>query len=302
MSAVDSLATLDGIAVPGERAARGRWQSAVRFMRRNPRIPIFTGVMMLLLIPCLLASLISPYNPREPRTRERLQGPSSRHLLGTDHLGRDSFSRLLYGGRVSVPVAMMSVAVAAGIGVTLGVLGGYLGGLFDNVVSRWVDAQIAFPELLLAIAVANAFGQNLISIMLILGFGRFPGYFRLIRGQVLQAREFEYVNAARALGAGSPRIMLRHVLPNVLNPVIIQTSLAAGGAILTLASLGFVGLGPKAGSPDWGSMFNEALAAFRQQPWLTAGPGVAVFICVLSFYMLGDALRDALDPRMRGAR
>jgi len=301
MAIVDSALSLEaaGVALEGRRSALA---ASLKFCRRNPRVPLFAALMLLLFIPCLFAPLLAPYNPREPNTRERLQSPSSKHLLGTDQLGRDTFSRLLYGGRISIPIGLMAVAVSASLGIVLGVLAGFFGGIIDTLSGRWVDAQIAFPELILAIAVANAFGASLVNIMLIIGFGRFPTYYRLVRGQVLQAREFECVNAARALGATAPRMMMRHILPNVLNPLIIQTSLAAGGAVLTLSALGFVGLGPKAGTPDWGSMFNEALNSFRLQPWLTFGPGIAVFLCVLSFYMLGDALRDALDPRLRGRR
>ncbi len=279
---------------------RTPWQVFTRFCRRNPRIPIFTGLVLALFIPGLLAPLIAPYSPREPNTRIRLQGPSARHLLGTDQLGRDTFTRVLYGGRVSIPVGLLAVVVSAGLGISLGILSGFFGGLIDTITGRLVDAQLAFPELILAIAVVNAFGASLVNVMLIVGLGRFPGYYRLTRGQVLQAREFEYVTAARALGASSPRLMLQHILPNILNPLLITTSFAAGGAVLTLSALGFVGLGPKAGQPDWGAMFNEALTNFRLQPWMVFGPGMAVFLTVLSFYVLGDALRDWLDPHRRG--
>ena len=300
MSVADEPAVIGALHGGPVGRGRSRWEEFVRFNARNPRIPLFTAVMLAVFLPCLLAPLIAPYNPKEPRTQERLQGPSAKHLLGTDQLGRDTFSRLLYGGRVSIPIGLMSVAVSAAIGIILGVLAGYMGGILDQIAGRWVDAQIAFPELILAIAIVNAFGASLINVMLVVGLGRFPGYFRLTRGQVIQAREFEYVNAARALGASQTRLMFRHIFPNILNPLIIQTSLSAGGAVLTLSALSFIGLGPKAGSPDWGQMFNDALTAFRQQPWLVFGPGIAVFLTVLSFYMLGDALRDALDPHLRG--
>ncbi|MGH2586939.1 MAG: ABC transporter permease, partial [Dehalococcoidia bacterium] len=285
-----------------ERAERRFWESALRFCRANPRIPFYGGVMVLILAFTTAAPLIAPYGEREVNTQERLQSPSMNHFLGTDQLGRDIFSRVLYGGRVSLPLGLMAVALAATSGIIMGVAAGHFGGFVDQVTGRLVDAQLAFPELILALAMVAVFGQSLFVVMVVVGFTAYPGYYRLARGQVLQAREFEYVKAARAVGAGDRRIMFQHILPNITNPLIIQTSLAAGTAVLLQANLGFFGLGPKAGTADWGSMFFDGLNNFRLQPWLIVGPGVAVFISVLCFYMLGDALRDALDPHLRGRK
>jgi peptide/nickel transport system permease protein len=196
----------------------------------------------------------------------------------------------------------MAVTIAAVLGVSLGVTSGYYGGPLDLLAGRIVDAQLAFPELILAIAIVNAFGASLFNVMLVVGLTSYPGYYRLARGQVLQARELEYVSAARTIGASETRIMARHILPNILSPLIIAFSLAAGGAILLQSTLGFFGLGPKAGTPDWGLMFFDALANFRLQPWLIFGPGLAVSLTVLCFYLLGDAFRDALDPSTRGRK
>jgi ABC-type dipeptide/oligopeptide/nickel transport system permease subunit len=208
----------------------------------------------------------------------------------------------MYGGRTAIPLGLMAVTLAGVVGITLGVLAGYYGGLVDQLTGRLVDAQLAFPELILAIAIVNAFGASLVNVMLVVGLTSYPGYYRLARGQVLQVREFEFVTAARALGASERRIMSRHIFPNILSPLIIAFSLAAGGAVLLQSTLGFFGLGPAAGTPDWGLMFFDALANFRLQPWLIFGPGIAVSLTVLSFYVLGDALRDALDPSLRGRR
>ena len=281
---------------------RSAWESFWRFCVHHPRIPIFSALFLLVFIPCVLSPWVAPHDPKAPNTQKRLLGPSSEHWLGTDQLGRDIFSRLLYGGRLSIPLGLMAVAISGVIGITMGVIAGYYGGFLDQFTGRLVDAQLAFPELILAIAVANAFGTSLFNIMVIIGITGYPGYYRLTRGQVLQAREFEFVNAARALGGSQRRIMFRHILPNTLNPLIISTSFAAGGAVLLQSALSFVGLGPKAGTPDWGLMFSDALNNFRLQPWLVFGPGLAVFLSVLSFYMIGDALRDALDPHLRGKR
>jgi len=222
--------------------------------------------------------------------------------MGTDQLGRDTFSRILYGGQTAIPLGVMAVAISATLGIGMGVSAGYFGGPVDQVTGRLVDAQLAFPELILAIAMVNAFGTSLFNVMIVIGLTRYPTYYRLARGQVLQAKEFEYVTAARSVGASELRLMARHIFPNILSPLIIASSLALGGAVLLQSTLGFVGLGPKVGTPDWGQMFFDALANYRLQPWLIFGPGLAVFITVLSFYMLGDALRDALDPALRGRR
>jgi len=182
----------------------------------------------------------------------------------------------------------------------LGLLGGYLGGWLDQLIGRWVDAQLAFPGLLLILAVVAAFGQNLKNVMVVVGLLGFPGYYRLTRGQVLQARALEYVTAAQATGVKSWRLLWRHILPNISNPLIVVTSLAAGSAILLTSTVSFLGIGAQPPEAEWGSMFFKALGDFREHPWLIFGPGIAVFLTVLSYYMLGDALRDALDPHLRG--
>ena len=282
--------------------APSRLGAARGFLARNPRIPVFLALMLVLLGACLLAPLIAPYDPKETNTPLRLAGPSISHLMGTDQLGRDTFSRVLYGGRIAIPLGLMAVALSALIGITMGVAAGYFGGVLDTLTGRLVDAQLAFPELILALAIVNAFGTSLVNVMLVIGLTSYPGYYRLARGQVLQVRNFEYVTAARTLGGSEAHVIARHILPNILSPLIIATSLACGGAVLLQSTLGFFGLGPKAGTPDWGLMFFDALNNFRLQPWLILGPGLAVSLTVLSFYMLGDALRDALDPYLRGRR
>lgn len=286
------------LALPERSALR----STLKFLRQNPRIPFFAGIWAVVMTLCLLAPLIAPYGEKQVNTRERMQGPSADHWMGTDQLGRDTFSRVLYGGRVSIPLGMLAVVIAATVGIAFGVISGYFGGWADQALGRFCDAQQAFPELILALAIVAALGQSLLIVIVVLSLGAWPGYFRLARGQVLQARELEYVNAARSMGASELRLMLRHILPNITNPLIIATSLAAGGAVLLQSNLGFFGLGPKAGTADWGSMFFDGLNNFRIQPWLVVGPGLAVFISVLAFYQLGDALRDALDPYLRNRR
>lgn len=271
----------------------------LRWWLRRPKLVIFASLILLMMALSLAAPLLTDYEPTKTAPAQALKPPSREHLLGTDNLGRDVWTRVLYGGRISFRVAVIAVAIALSVGVLTGLLAGYTGGIVDQVFSRIIDALLAFPGILLAISITNALGPSLTNAMLAVGILGIPTYFRLTRGQVLQAREFEYVHAARVLGASQPRIIFRHVLPNVINPLIVGASIASSGAILALASLSFLGIGTQPPTPDWGSMMFAAAGYLNNYPWLVFGPGAAIFITVFSFYMLGDALRDAFDPRLR---
>jgi len=279
---------------------RSRVRGLLQRMRRHPRGTAFAVFLLFLWTISLSAPLIAPYDPYAVNTHNLTQTPSLAHLMGTDELGRDSFTRVLYGGRVSLIVSIVVVVISSSIGITFGLVTGYFGGWLDLLVGRWVDAQLAFPGLLLILAVISTFGQSLFNAVIVIGLLGWTVYYRLTRGQVLQAREFEYITAGRAMGVRSWRLMWRHILPNIANPVIIVTSLAAGSAILTLSTISFLGLGAQPPEAEWGSMFFKALGDFRLHPWLIFGPGTAVFVTVFAYYILGDALRDALDPRLRG--
>jgi len=281
--------------VPGYFQTQGRWTAA----KKHPRLVASSSFLVLMLVLALFAPLLAPYSPTKTNPAHALEQPSTRHLLGTDNVGRDSLSRVLYGARISFAVALLAISVSLGAGVSFGLIAGYAGGAFDQILSRTIDAQLAFPGVLLAIAIASALGPSLTNAMLAVGILGIPTYFRLTRGQVLQAREFEYAAAARALGASPTRIALRHVLPNVVNPLIIAASVAASVAILSLASLSFLGIGSQPPTADWGSMIYAASGYLDGYPWLMLGPGGAIFVTVLSLYVLGDALRDTLDPRAR---
>jgi peptide/nickel transport system permease protein len=247
----------------------------------------------------LLAPVLAPYDPIRTRPAEALQGPSAAHLLGTDNLGRDTLSRVIFGARVSLAAAIIAVAIGLLGGVSLGMAAGYVGGFLDDVLSRFIDAMLAFPGILLAIAITSALGPSLQNAMIAVGIITIPTYFRLTRGQVFQTRELEFVTAAAVIGASQARIITRHVFPNITNPLIVAASISSSGAILSLAALSFLGIGSQPPQPDWGSMFNAATGYLATAPWLLFGPGVAIFLTVFSFYMLGDALRDALDPHLR---
>ena len=265
----------------------------------RPKLYVFGAIIAFMALVGLLAPFISPYDPVKTAPAEALQGSSLRHWMGTDQLGRDTMSRVIHGARVSLTVAVIAVSIALAGGVSLGLLAGYFGGWFDHVSSRFVDAMLAFPGILLAIAITSALGPSLQNAMIAVGIIGIPTYFRLTRGQVLQVREMEFVTAAKVVGASRRRIIGHHVLPNIINPLIVAASIASSSAILSLASLSFIGIGTQPPQPDWGSMFFLAIGYLRNNPWLLAWPGIAIFVTVFSFYMLGDALRDALDPRLR---
>ena len=281
-----------GPAVPAPRRGREWWKG-------RPKLYVFGSVIAFMVLVGLLAPWISPYEPTKTQPAQALQGPSPAHWMGTDQLGRDTLSRVIHGARVSLTVAVIAVSIALSGGVSLGLVAGYFGGWFDHLSSRFVDAMLAFPGILLAIAITSALGPSLQNAMIAVGIIGIPTYFRLTRGQVLQVREMEFVTAATVVGASRRRIIALHVLPNIVNPLIVAASIASSSAILSLAGLSFIGVGTQPPQPDWGSMFQAATGYLNRYPWLAFGPGAAIFLTVFSFYMLGDALRDALDPRLR---
>jgi ABC-type dipeptide/oligopeptide/nickel transport system permease subunit len=247
----------------------------------------------------VFAPLIAPYDPAITDGVNRLHGPSWDHIFGTDTLGRDVFSREVHGARVSLEVSVLAVCVAAGIGVPLGIISGFRGGWVDNVVMRLTDAVIAFPSLVLALTLVLVLGPSVINIMLALGIGAAPSYARLVRGQVLSLKNMDYITAARAIGATDYRIMVRYLWPNTLPTIIVAATLTMGTAILAEASLSFLGVGVRPPTPTWGGMLNEAFTQIYVDPSLSFFPGLAIFLITLSFNLLGDGIRDILDPRLR---
>jgi len=294
------MASVEGSAgVLPVAAVTPRRRSPLGWLRKYPRLGVFGGMLVLLVLIAAAAPLISPGHPTKTAPRDRSLGPSAEHPLGTDPLGRDNLTRVFYGARVSLAVGLIAVLIGAGIGVSAGVIAGYAGGWVDMAISRLLDALLAFPGLIFLVAVAAALGPSLRNSMIAIGVLAVPAYARLARGQVLQARELEYVTAARIVGAGEGRVVVRHILPNIVSPLIVQATLASGAAILAEATLSFLGLGAQPPTPDWGSMIFVAASYLKQNPWFAVGPGVAIFLTVFSFNMFGDALRDALDPRLR---
>ncbi len=272
-----------------------------QLLREHPRVTVGLGLLVLLVLLALLAPWISPHDPLAVNADGARLPPGPGHLLGTDELGRDELSRVLWGGRISLPVAFVAVGVGLAAGGAAGLLAGYRGGLTDLLLMRLVDAILAFPALILAIALVAALGPRLQNAMIAIGIVQVPIYARLTRAQVLQLKSLDFVTAARALGASPVRIVARHLLPNLLNPLIVQVSLSAAFAMLAEATLSFLGLSAPPPAPDWGFMINTGQAFLVNGDWwLTVGPGAAICVAVFGFNWLGDALRDALDPRLRG--
>ncbi len=257
-------------------------------------------VMLVLLIGAIFGPLIAPYPPDKPNYVHQFESPSRTHLLGTDEFGRDTFSRLLYGARIALAIGLIADGIAGVIGTTLGLISGYYSGKVDSWIMRFMDIMLAFPYLLLAMIVVAVLGPSLRNAMIAIGVVYIPQFARLVRGTVLSVREQDYVDAATVIGNSAPRIMLRHVLPNAVVPIIVMATLTIGYAILEASGLSFLGLGAQPPTAEWGAMLSGGRNYMLSDIWLATIPGLAILITVLGFNLLGDGLRDALDPRMRG--
>jgi ABC-type dipeptide/oligopeptide/nickel transport system permease subunit len=261
--------------------------------------PFGAAVMLLAVLVALAAPLIAPYDPLAQNLGNTLARPNGAHLLGTDNVGRDVLSRVIWGTRVSLLAGLVSVVLAVVAGSLLGILAGYSGGRVDGLVMRLMDAVLSFPPLVLALALGAVLGAGLVGVLLALGVVYTPTFARLMRGQVLAITARDYVDAARALGASGFRVAWWHVVPNAINPIIVQASLSVAFAILAEASLSFLGLGIQPPQASWGSMINAGRGYLQQAPWIVFGPGAALFVTVVGLNFVGDAVRDALDPRTR---
>jgi peptide/nickel transport system permease protein len=278
---------------PEEHPVRRAWRRLCR--RKGAMVGLVVVVSVIAM--ALLAPWVAPYNPIATSFTMVRKAPTWVHWFGTDEVGRDVLSRVIWGARASLSAGVVSVGIALGAGVPLGLLAGYAGGWIDSAISRIVDAMLAIPFLILAIALAAFLGPSLGNAMIAIGVTATPVFVRLTRGQTLQAKVEDYVEAARAVGNPHWRIAVRHVLPNIVPPLLIQASLAVAQAIIAEAALSFLGLGQQPPAPSWGSMLNSAQRFIAQAPWMAIWPGAAIFVVVLSFNLLGDGLRDALDPR-----
>jgi peptide/nickel transport system permease protein len=280
------------LAVPA-RTRRPAW-------RRSPLTVAGLILIAVLAITALFAPLLAPADPLKQTLSGRLKPPSAEHWMGTDQLGRDIFSRMIYGARISLLIGLVVVGLAASVGIFIGLVAGYAGGWLDEGLMRITDVFFAFPALILAMAISGALGPSLTNAMIAIAIVSWPVYARLVRGQVLILRQLEYVDASRSLGASSGRIMWRHILPNSLSPLLVQASFDMGAAILAAAGLSFIGFGTQPPTPEWGIMVSDGRNYIATHSWLSLYPGLAILLTVAAFNLIGDGLRDTLDPRLRG--
>jgi peptide/nickel transport system permease protein len=271
-----------------------------RHTRRNGLVVFGAGIVVAMVLLAIFAGVVAPYDPTEMKVADALKRPSLAHPFGTDRFGRDVLSRTIHGSRIALGVAISSIGLALVVGTILGLAGGYVGGTTDLVIGRAMDVLFSFPTLILAIGIAAMLGPGLDNAALAIAVVYAPLFSRVVRGPVIAERAKEYAVAALGLGAGSFRVVLRHILPNVLAPLIVQTSVSLAYAILTEAALSYLGLGTQPPAPSWGTMLNEGRTYLETAPWMSVFPGLAIMLAVLGFNLLGDGLRTALDPQLRG--
>ncbi len=278
---------------------QGQLAIIVRQLSRNRGAVLGLILILAEVAIAVSAPWIAPYDPLEQSIREALQPPSAQHLLGTDDIGRDMLSRIIYGARISLRVGLVSVAISSILGTTMGIAAGFYGGWADNLIMRLTDVLAAFPGMLLALTVIAILGPGLFNVMIAVGIGSIPSYTRIARGSTLSIKSCPFVESARAVGCKDARIMARYILPNVLPPLIVIVTLGIAGAILTASGLSFLGLGARPPTPEWGAMLSTGRTYLRQSWWFAVFPGLAITFTVVSINLLGDGLRDALDPKLR---
>ncbi|MFO7952263.1 MAG: ABC transporter permease [Bacillota bacterium] len=290
---------LDQISLVDTPKSDSEMRQVWRHLRKNRMAMIGLAILFIFMISSIFAPFITPHDPIKLDLINAIEVPNSENLMGTDWQGRDVFTRILYGGRISLAIGFITVIIGLAVGIPVGTLSGYFGGKFDLFVQRLIDIMLAFPGILLAIVVVAVLGVGVEQVMIAVGISTIPIYTRLVRGSVLSVKEEGYVTAAKSLGIGDARIILRHILPNCLGPIIVMSTFRIATSILWAAGLGFLGLGAQPPDPEWGAMLSNGREYMRAAPFLTTFPGLAIFLMVLGFNLLGDGLRDALDPRSR---
>lgn len=274
-------------------------QKLLKRMLQNRKAVFGAVVLTIIIISAIFAPLLTKFNPNEQDLDNRLLAPSWRNLLGTDNFGRDVFTRILYGGRISLQIGLISVGIGVVFGCLIGLVGGFYGGVIDGILMRFVDILLALPGFLLALSIVAALGPNLQNVMIAVGISNIPRFARIMRASVMQTRELDYVTAALAAGASDLRILFKHVMPNSINPVIVQASLGLATAILAASGLSFLGMGAQPPTPEWGSMIAQARPFIRLAHWIVTFPGLAIVVTVLALNLVGDGLRDIFDPRLK---
>lgn len=268
-------------------------------LRKNKLALVGLGIIAILLLVAIFADFIAPYAYDKQNLEATFRFPSSEHIFGTDEFGRDIFSRIVYGSRISLEVGFIAVSIAVIIGGVLGALAGYYGGMLDNLIMRAMDILLAIPQILLAISIVAALGPGLVNLMIAVGISSIPGYARIVRASVLSIKDQEFVEAAKAAGSSNTRIIFKHIIPNVMAPIIVQATLGVALAILTAAGLSFIGLGIQPPAPEWGSMLSGGRGYIRDYWYMTLFPGLAIVVTIFALNVLGDGLRDALDPKLK---
>jgi ABC-type dipeptide/oligopeptide/nickel transport system permease subunit len=279
------------------------WANLARLARKKYLGTMSAGIILILILTALLAPVIAPYDPIAVNTDVALNPPSADHILGTDELGRDIFSRIIYGSQVSLLVSITAVGWSLILGIIVGLTSAYFGGKYDMIMQRVMDGLLSFPSLVLAMVIVATLGSSLFNVILAIGVHPIATRSRVLRGTALSIMQNQYIDAARAIGSSNARIMAQHILPNCWAPMIVLVSISMGSVILAEASLSFLGLGPPPPAPTWGSMLSGSARTYMSSaPWMAIAPGLAITLVVLSFNLLGDAIRDILDPRLRGSQ
>ncbi|MFA5852587.1 MAG: ABC transporter permease [Spirochaetales bacterium] len=278
---------------------RGQFKDIRRRFAKNKGAILGLGFIVILVVCALIPSVIAPYGFDDQQLSRRFQSPSWNHLFGTDEYGRDIFSRVVYGCRISLTLGLVSVTISCVLGIILGCISGYYGKVVDNVIMRVIDIMLSIPNILLAVSIVAALGTSFFNLMLAIGIGAVPGYARVVRASILSVKEQEYIEAARSNGASDWRIITRHIIPNCMAPIIVQATMSIASAVLSAAGMSFIGLGIMPPTPEWGSMLASGRAYIRDYWYVVTFPGLAIMLTVFSINLLGDGLRDALDPRLK---
>ena len=278
---------------------RGQFKDIRRRFAKNKGAILGLGFIVILVVCALIPSVIAPYGFDDQQLSRRFQSPSWNHLFGTDEYGRDIFSRVVYGCRISLTLGLVSVTISCVLGIILGCVSGYYGKVVDNVIMRIIDIMLSIPNILLAVSIVAALGTSFFNLMLAIGIGAVPGYARVVRASILSVKEQEYIEAARSNGASDWRIITRHIIPNCMAPIIVQATMSIASAVLSAAGMSFIGLGIMPPTPEWGSMLASGRAYIRDYWYVVTFPGLAIMLTVFSINLLGDGLRDALDPRLK---
>ncbi|WP_223700944.1 ABC transporter permease [Sutcliffiella deserti] len=291
--------TTTGVPVTIKSSKTVRWISFYKKLAKNKAALVGAFIIIAIVILGALAPLIATHEPNATNVMNKLQGPSAEHYLGTDQMGRDVFSRLLYGTQISLGIGFVSTLLGAIVGVVLGIISGYYGRWIDSLIMRICDVLLAFPGILLALAIVSVLGASTRNVIIAVAFYAIPSFARIVRGSTLSVKKLEYVDAIKAMGAKDGRIIFRHILPNIMSPIIVQATLYIASAIITASALSFLGMGTRPPQAEWGAMLSEGRAYLAQAPHVTLFPGIVILLVVIGFNMMGDGLRDALDPKSR---